>query len=118
MPGIILAHPRSNVTLDPPSDPREQSVLVRALTGDIAPDTCCACGCHIELRPLQTSFPMGVLYGDNHLAVTRAISYALEYECGPAVQILMEALGSDERLMVARQLSRTAVSEHLKEMAK
>lgn len=93
-------------------------LVVQALRGDLAPDTCCACGCHISLKSLQTSYPLGVLYGDPHLAVTRALVQALDEECGPAVQELYEALGNDERLMVARQLSRVAVSAHLAEMAK
>src|SRR5678815_674686 len=107
---IVLQHPRSPVVFDPrdppvhdvePSSPdsviRAQAdtiaalqkvvrdltktpLVIQALKGEIAPDTCCACGCHIPLRPLQTSWPLWVLYGDPHLAVTRAMAYALEYE--------------------------------------
>ena len=91
---------------------------VQALKGELAPDTCCACGCHIPLKPVQTSWPMGVLYGDPHLDVTRALAYTLEYECGPAVQVFYDSLGADERLMFARQLSRVAVTTYIEELAK
>lgn len=144
MPSVILQHPSAPVTLQ---DPREQSVVPKeaALSAlkaahlelqqavrDMAhqEDTCAACGhptidhfggCALAIRshkPMQTSYPMGVLYGDPHRAVTEAITVALEDACGPAVAVLFEALGNDERLMVARQLSRVAVSAHLQEMAK
>lgn len=103
---------------------------VRALRGELPEDTCCACGhptidhvggCAQAIRankPMQTSYPLGLLYGDPHRAVTEAITLALEDSCGPAVALLFETLGNDERLMVARQLSRAAVSAHLAEMAK
>ncbi len=132
---IILAHPRSPVHLEPiPPDPREQAVMdpphVRALRGDVEPDTCAACGhplidhvggCALAIRqnrPMQTTYPMGVLYGDPHQDVTRAISHALETSCGPAMELLVNTLGPEDLLMVARQLSRTAVSAFLAELAK
>jgi hypothetical protein len=104
--------------------------VVRALRGEVKEDTCTACGhptidhvggCALAMRqnkPMQTSWPIGVLYGDSWPEVTRAITIALEDTCGPAVAVLFEAMGNDERLMLARQLSRVAVSAHLKEMAK
>ncbi len=124
----------NNVTSIAPPQPASAVVPVplhiRALRGDIAEDTCCACnhptidhvgGCALAIRrnrPMQTSWPMGVLYGDPHLDVTRAITLVLEDSCGPAVALLFETLGNDERLMLARQLSRVAVSAHLAELAK
>lgn len=104
----------------------QQTVAALAHT----PDTCTACGhptadhfggCALAIRankPMQTAWPVGVLYGDPHLEVTRAITVALEESCGPAVALLYEALGNDERLMVARQLSRVASSALLAELAK
>ncbi len=111
---------------------------INALTGLRLPlhvqavheDTCTACGCptidHFggcalalkANKPMQTSYPLGVLYGDPYVEVTRAITVALEDACGPAIALIFETLGNDERLMVARHLSRVAVSAHLAEMAK
>ncbi len=126
---LILQHSSSPVTFEaPPPDPREQRVEdpyhVRALRGEADEDTCSACGqpvvdhfggCALAIRqnrPMQTSWPLGVLYGDPHVAVTRAISHALETSCGPAMQLLFEALGNDEALMLSRQLSRAAVEAY------
>ena len=115
-PETVVFTPLEVVSMEvlPPDPP----LHVQALKGELAPDTCCACGCHIPLKPLQTSWPMGVLYGDPHLDVTRALAYTLEYECGPAAQVFYDSLGADERLMFARQLSRVAVTTYLEELAK
>jgi hypothetical protein len=117
-----------------PSDPRHQAVDPSAVDAlayqpSTDEDRCTACGhptidhfggCALAIRqhkPMQTSYPLGLLYGDPHLEVTRAITVALEEACGPAIALMFETLGNDERLMVARQLSRVAVSAHLAEMA-
>ena len=98
-----------------------EPVFVRALRGEVPEDTCSGCGqptvdhyggCAYAIRqnkPMQTTYPLGLLYGDPYLEVTRAVTVALEEACGPAIAVMFETLGNDERLMVARQLSRVAV---------
>jgi hypothetical protein len=141
-PRVILRHTASPVpALQDPRDPPVQSEepsYVQALKGDLAKDVC-VCGVTTHLH-LDTSgciwigcegakrrqadsrytgeWPMGTLFGDNHHRVTTAIRKTLMLDCGPAVSTFISTLGHDELLMLSRQLSRVAVSEHLAELAK
>jgi hypothetical protein len=116
---MIIQHPSAPVNFEPaPPDPPH----VRALKGEVAPDTCAACGhplldhvggCALAIRqnkPMQTAWPMGVLYGDPFVEVTRAITYALATDCGPAMAIFFDTFGPDEALSMARALATAAVT--------
>ncbi len=57
-------------------------------------------------------------WNDPYPAVTCDVLRAMHEECGPALDILLYNLTHDEKMAIACQLARVAVSAYLREIAK
>lgn len=109
---------------------KDETPLRRALLGSL-PEGTCVCGaprllhysldgqmigCANAISRQQPESPL--VWGDPYPAVTRDVLWTLMLDSGPAVRELLNTFTHDERVSLARELARRAVSAYLAEVAK